>query len=98
MGFSKASNSQENPDFSPTLRLTVDNKTLKDPLKGRRDTVDNKTIKDPLKGLLTFNRTFSRGLQTLQYVNPRPFSVFRHLRQWRGGGGLVRPPPLAIGP
>ena len=23
--------------------------------------------------------------------NPRPFSVFRHLRQWRGGG-MVRPP------
>ena len=25
-------------------------------------------------------------------INPRPFSVFRHLRQWRGGG-VVRPPP-----
>ena len=54
MGFSKASKSQENPDFSPELRHTVDNKTLKGPLKGRR---------------VTFNITFSRGLQTLQYVN-----------------------------
>ena len=25
--------------------------------------------------------------------NPRPFSVFRHLRQWRGGGGVGTTPP-----
>ena len=27
------------------------------------------------------------------FVNPRPFSVFRHLRQWRGGGGGGYDPP-----
>ena len=26
-------------------------------------------------------------------INPRPFSVFRHLRQWRGGGGGGTTPP-----
>ena len=26
-------------------------------------------------------------------LNPRPFSVFRHLRQWRGGGVGTTPPP-----
>ena len=26
-------------------------------------------------------------------LNPRPFSVFRHLRQWRGGGGVGTTPP-----
>ena len=33
------------------------------------------------------------------YLNPRPFSVFRHLRQWRGGGGWYDPPgdrPLVV--
>ena len=35
----------------------------------------------------------------VEYVylfNPRPFSAFRHLRQWRGGGGWYDP-LLAIG-
>ena len=32
----------------------------------------------------------------LGQVNPRPYSVFCHLRPCRGGGGLVRPPPLAF--
>ena len=26
-------------------------------------------------------------------INPRPFSVFRHLRQWSGGGGVGATPP-----
>ena len=37
------------------------------------------------------------GRKNSLYFNPRPYSVFCHLRPCRGGGGAT-PPPLAIGP
>ena len=31
------------------------------------------------------------NIATTRGLNPRPFSVFRHLRQWRGGGDGATP-------
>ena len=40
---------------------------------------------------LVLNTYYQRCLLRLLAINPRPFSVFRHLRQWRGGGGTTPP-------